>query len=44
MKGIVHYFETEKGKRVKNLIVGVGASVVLMVLGNSLTSVWYAGT
>jgi gliding motility-associated protein GldL len=30
MKGFVHFFETEKGKRLKNLIVGLGASVVLM--------------
>jgi gliding motility-associated protein GldL len=30
MKGFIHYFETEKGKRLKNLIVGLGASVVLM--------------
>ncbi len=30
MKGFVHFFETEKGKRIKNLFVGLGASVVLM--------------
>ena len=30
MKKVVEFFETERGKRVKNLIIGVGASVVLL--------------
>ncbi len=30
MKRLQHYFESEKGKKVKNLIIGGGASVVLM--------------
>ena len=30
MKGLALFFESEKGQRVKNLIIGVGASVVLM--------------
>lgn len=30
MNKLAHFFETEKGKRIKNLIIGVGASVVLM--------------
>ncbi|MCY7410298.1 MAG: gliding motility protein GldL [Chitinophagales bacterium] len=30
MKKIVEFFDTERGKRVKNLIIGVGASVVLL--------------
>lgn len=30
MNAIAHYFETSKGKRIKNAFIGVGASVVLM--------------
>ncbi len=30
MNKLAHFFETEKGKRIKNLIIGLGASVVLM--------------
>lgn len=30
MKKIVHFFDSERGKRVKNLIIGVGASIVLL--------------
>jgi gliding motility-associated protein GldL len=30
MNAIAHYFETTKGKRIKNAFIGVGASVVLM--------------
>jgi len=30
MKGLALFFESDKGQRVKNLIIGVGASVVLM--------------
>ena len=30
MKKIVHFFETKKGKRVKNGIIGIGASIVLV--------------
>ena len=30
MKKLAHFFETERGKRMKNLIIGLGASVVLM--------------
>ena len=30
MNRIVLFFETERGKRLKNLIIGVGASVVLL--------------
>ncbi|MCS6990277.1 MAG: gliding motility protein GldL [Chitinophagales bacterium] len=30
MKKIIRFFETERGKRVKNLIIGLGASIVLL--------------
>ena len=30
MSGIAHFFETERGKRVKNAVIGVGASVVIL--------------
>jgi len=30
MNKLAHFFETERGKRIKNLIIGVGASVVLL--------------
>ncbi len=30
MSGIAHFFETERGKRVKNAIIGVGASIVIL--------------
>jgi gliding motility-associated protein GldL len=30
MKKVVEFFDTERGKRVKNLIIGVGASIVLL--------------
>jgi gliding motility-associated protein GldL len=30
MNKLAHFFETERGKRIKNLIIGLGASVVLM--------------
>ncbi|MEO5673857.1 MAG: gliding motility protein GldL [Chitinophagales bacterium] len=30
MKKIVHFFESERGKQIKNLIIGVGASIVLL--------------
>ncbi len=30
MSGIAHFFETERGKRFKNAIIGVGASVVIL--------------
>ncbi|MCS6916634.1 MAG: gliding motility protein GldL [Chitinophagales bacterium] len=30
MKKIVRFFESERGKRVKNLIIGLGASIVLL--------------
>jgi len=30
MNKLAHFFETERGKRLKNLIIGLGASVVLM--------------
>ena len=30
MKKVVYFFESERGKRIKNLIIGVGASVVLL--------------
>lgn len=28
--GIVHFFETDRGKRLKNMIIGLGASVVIL--------------
>ncbi len=30
MKKLAHFFESERGKRLKNMIIGIGASVVLM--------------
>ncbi len=30
MKKIVRFFETDRGKRIKNLIIGLGASIVLL--------------
>src|SRR5262245_22916355 len=30
MKKVVYFFESERGKRIKNLIIGLGASVVLL--------------
>jgi gliding motility-associated protein GldL len=30
MSGIVHFFETDRGKRLKNMIIGLGASVVIL--------------
>jgi gliding motility-associated protein GldL len=30
MNALAHFFETSKGKRVKNMIIGLGAAVVLM--------------
>jgi gliding motility-associated protein GldL len=30
MNKLAHFFETDRGKRIKNLIIGLGASVVLM--------------
>lgn len=30
MNKVAHFFESEKGKRIKNLIIGLGASVVLL--------------
>ncbi len=30
MSGIAHFFETERGKRVKNAVIGVGASIVIL--------------
>ncbi len=30
MSGIVHFFETDRGKRLKNMIIGLGASIVIL--------------
>jgi len=30
MSGLVHFFETDRGKRLKNMIIGFGASVVIL--------------
>jgi len=30
MSGITHFFETDRGKRLKNMIIGLGASVVIL--------------
>jgi len=44
MKKLAHFFEQESGKRVKNIIIGLGASVVLMGALFKLQHWPYAGT
>lgn len=43
MKALAHYFETTSGKRTKNMIIGLGAAVVLMGALFKLMSWPFAG-